>query len=136
MKMDFTAGLVFGVVRFVACGLNTGSGLLIGVLLHGCSYTLIYVTAQIYLDQRVDSSWRARAQALMALMSSGVGSLAGYLGIGGWFNGCTTNNITNWQLFWNGLALVVALVLIYFLVAYHGIGAKRANQSNDPSRGQ
>jgi MFS family permease len=90
---------------------------LAGVTLHGFAFTLFFVTAPIYLDGRVDSAWRARAQALMSLMTTGVGNLAGYLGSGWWFQFCERPTGMQWPLFWGGLAAVVALVLVYFLVA-------------------
>ena len=99
--------------------------------LHGCSFALVFITAQIYLDQRVDVAWRARAQALMSLINSGVGNLIGYLGTGWWFAVCTENTITHWPLFWGVLAAAVAVVLVYFLAAYRGqgVGVKRAKES-------
>ncbi len=120
LKWIFVAGLGFSVLRFLFCALNSKFWLLAGVFLHGASFTLVYVTAQIYFDQRVDASWRARAQALMILLYSGVGNLFGYLGSGAWFAACTTSNGTRWTLFWNGLAAASAAVLIYFLAAYRG----------------
>jgi TRAP-type C4-dicarboxylate transport system permease small subunit len=96
--------------------------LLLGISLHGASFTLVFITAQIYLDQRVDVAWRARAQALMSLMNGGVGNLIGYLGIAGWFAVCERSTGVQWPRFWMGLALMVAAVLVYFLAAYHGIG--------------
>ena len=122
LKWLFTCGLAFGVVRFALCAVNSQAWLLAGVVLHGCSFTLVFITAQIYLDQRVDAAWRARAQALMAVMNSGVGNLLGYLGTGWWFAACARPVGTSWPLFWGGLAAAVAVVLGYFLVAYHGIG--------------
>jgi hypothetical protein len=100
------------------------------VLLHGCSYALVLITAQIYLEQRVDSTWRARAQALLTLMTSGVGNLVGYLGTGWWFSSCTDPLGTRWSLFWGGLSVVVGVVMAYFLTAYRGIGSSflRARQ--------
>jgi hypothetical protein len=91
----------------------------------------VFITAQIYLDQRVDPAWRARAQALMSLMNSGVGNLIGYLGTGWWFAACTRPAGTQWPLFWGVLAVVVAAVLVYFLAAYRGqgVGIKRAKES-------
>jgi nucleoside transporter len=83
LKWIFACGLGFGVVRFALSALDTKAGLIAGIILHGCSFTLVLITAQIYLNQRVDPAWRARAQALMALMNGGVGSLLGYLGTGG-----------------------------------------------------
>jgi hypothetical protein len=90
--------------------------------MHGCSFTLVTITAQIYLDQRVDPGWRARGQALLSLMNSGVGNLVGYLGTGWWFGMCSQMGSTPWPRFWAGLSFAAGLVMAYFLAAYHGIG--------------
>jgi len=119
LKWIFLCGLGIGVLRFVLSALNTKTWLLLGVSLHGASFTLVFITAQIYLDQRVERAWRARAQALMTLMSNGVGNLIGYLGAGGWFIVCAGTNGTSWPLFWGGMAVIVVAVMIYFL-RYHG----------------
>lgn len=122
LKWIIVCGLGLGVLRFGLSAIPGQFGLLGGVLLHGASFTLVFITAQIYIDQRVDSAWRARAQALMTLMISGVGNLIGYLGIGWWFVACTGAAGTRWPLFWGGLAAIVAVVLAYFVIAYHGVG--------------
>ena len=118
LKWIFACGLGFGVARFAFSALNTDESLLLGVTLHGASFVLVFITAQIFLDQRVDPAWRSRAQALMTLMNGGVGNLIGYLGSGWWFNVCTTKAVTHWPLFWGGLSATVAVVMIYFLTAY------------------
>ncbi|MDB6020756.1 MAG: Nucleoside:H symporter, partial [Pedosphaera sp.] len=85
LKWIFLTSLVAGLVRFSACALNTPFGVLTGALLHGLCYTMYIITAQIYLDERVDTGWRTRAQALMSLMTNGIGNLVGYLGTGWWY---------------------------------------------------
>jgi MFS family permease len=131
LKWVFVTGLGFGVLRFVLCAFNTKAWLLAGVFLHGASFVLVFITAQIYLDQRVEPAWRARAQALMTLVNSGAGNLLGYLSTGAWFAACTGAGGTRWMLFWNGLAVAVAAVLVYFLTVYKG----RARE-NFPSRAE
>lgn len=123
LKWIFATGLAFGVLRFALCALNGKAWMLAGVTLHGCSFTLVFITTQIYLDQRVDAAWRARAQALMSLMTGGVGNLIGYLGTGWWFAANARPTGTQWPIFWGGLSVAVAAVLIYFLSAYHGRSA-------------
>lgn len=123
LKWIIACGLGLGVVRFALSAIPGKAGLLGGVMLHGASFTLVFITAQIYLDKRVDPAWRARGQALMTLMISGAGNLIGYLGTGLWFAACTQASGTRWSFFWGGLSATVALVLIYFLTAYHGIGS-------------
>ena len=121
MKWLVAAGLGFGVLRFVFSACNTRAWLLLGVSLHGASFVLVLIIAQIYLEKNVEIAWRARAQALFALMTSGVGNLLGYLGSGWWFHLCTPRLATNWTLFWGGLAATVGLVLVYFLVMYRPV---------------
>lgn len=127
LKWIFAAGLGFGVVRYLLCVLGGSGWLLAGITLHGFSFTLFFITAQIYLNERVDPAWRARAQALLALMTSGFGNLVGYVGSGFWFAACTPAAGTRWSLFWGGLAATVAAVMAYFLVAYHGKGLHPAS---------
>src|SRR5947207_6172289 len=96
LKWVFGAGLAVCVLRFALCSLNLLPWLLAGVTLHGLSFTLFFITAQIYLNERLDSAWRARAQALMSLMTSGVGNLLGYLGTGVWFEVCRARGVMRW----------------------------------------
>jgi MFS family permease len=128
LKWIFACGLGFGVLRFGLSAANQKYWLLAGVALHGASFALVYITAQIYLEQRVDTAWRARAQALLSLMGNGVGNLTGYLGAGWWFAACARPAGTRWPLFWGGLAAAVGVVLVYFLTAYRGKDLPRRPQ--------
>ena len=118
LKWIFACGLGFGVLRFALSAFNTNDSLLLGVTLHGASFVLVFITAQIYLNQRIDAAWRTRAQALLTLLNGGIGNLIGYLGSGWWFNACTKPTGTHWPLFWWGLSAMVAVVLAYFLFAF------------------
>jgi nucleoside transporter len=127
VKWILALGLLFAVLRFAFCAMNGKIWLLAGVVMHGANYALVFATAAIYVNERVDAAWRARAQALLALLNGGVGNLIGYLGTGWWFAACTTHGetgkllgTTNWPLFWGVLAAANAAVLVYFLVAYRG----------------
>ena len=120
LKWTLAAGLGFGLVRYGLCALDGRGWVLTGLTLHGFAYTLFFITAQIYLDQRIDPAWRARAQALFSLMVSGVGNLIGYLVTGWWFRVAQRAGMVDWPLFWGGLAATVAVVLIYFLSVYRG----------------
>jgi len=124
LKWIIACGLGFGVLRFAFNALDGPVWVLAGVFLHGCSFTLVLITAQIYLDQRVDKAWRARGQALLSLTTGGVGNLVGYLGTGWWWEACTTSDGTRWSLFWGVLALSVAAITGYFLTSYRGLGPR------------
>lgn len=122
VKWIFALGLTAGVARFALSAVNQKIWLLTGIFLAGVSFVPVFVTATIYLDQRVEATWRARAQSLLSLMNGGVGNLIGYLGTGWWFNSCTRGAETRWPLFWGGLAALIGGVLIYFLAAYRTQG--------------
>ncbi len=122
LKWIFACGLSFGVARFAISALDTPQTLLLGVSLHGASFVLVFITAQIYLDQQINPAWRSRAQALLTLLNGGVGNLIGYLSSGWWFNACTHQQTTRWPIFWGGLSLLVSGVMIYFLAAFRTRG--------------
>jgi MFS family permease len=120
LKWIFICGLVFALLRYLCFIMGTPGWLIAGISLHGLAFTLFFVTAPIYLNERVDSAWRARAQALMSLMTTGVGNLIGYLTAGWWFLACETPTGIRWPLFWGGLAAGVGVVLVYFVATYRG----------------
>jgi hypothetical protein len=124
LKWILGIGLACGVARYVACAMNKPIWLLIGIGLHGATYTLFFTTAQIYVNERIDSAWRARAQALLTFMIGGLGHLLGYLGCGWWFGVCTQDGQTRWPVFWIFLAAMVGAVMVYFLSTYRGRTAK------------
>ena len=118
LKWIFACGIGIGVARFALSALNTDSSLLLGVTLHGASFVLVFITAQIYLDQNINPAWRSRAQALFTLMTGGFGNLIGYLSSGWLFDASSTTGHTDWRMFWGVLSASVGVVLVYFLVAY------------------
>lgn len=124
LKWILLCGLGCALIRYGLFTLNTKTWLLSGIVLHGCVYSLFFTVAQIYVNDRVEPAWRTRAQALLTLMNSGVGYFIGYLGCGWWYRQCGGPSATQWPMFWGVLTVAVALVLGYFLVAYHGRGVK------------
>lgn len=122
LKWIIATGIGFGMLRSGLCALDGAGWVLAGITMHGLAYTLFFIPAQLFLEERIDATWRVRAQALFSLMTSGVGNLLGYLGTGWWLNTCTQPAGMRWSLFWGGLALAVALIAGYFLTAYRGQG--------------
>jgi hypothetical protein len=118
LKWVILTGLICGVLRYALYAFDSPVPVLLGVALHGLAYTFIFITAQIYLAQRIEPAWRTRAQALLSMMTGGVGNLIGYLFTGGWLHYCESGGAENWRLFWVGLCLLVVLVVVYFAKSY------------------
>ncbi len=120
LKWLFLWGIGFGVLRYVFFAMNSLATLRAGIFMHGILFTLFFMTAQIYLEQRIPAAMRSRAQALLSLMMSGFGNLIGSLGCGWWWHACTRNDRTDWHLYWSGLAGVIALIFLWFAISYKG----------------
>ncbi len=134
-KRILGAGLAFGVLRYILMATDERLAVLPGIALHGCVFTLFFVTAPICLNQTIDPAWRTRAQALLSLATQGVGNLFGYLGTGAWLAWCSGPGGTQWSMFWGGLAVLVAAVLVYFQAAYQD-GRPRPSSAGPSAPGE
>jgi len=121
VKWIVLCGLGFGVLRFALSALNTKAWLLLGVGLHGASFTLVCITG-------ANLSGPARGKRL-ARPGAGVddvheqrrGQPHWLPGTGGWFALCAKSSGESRPLFWGGLSAAVVVVMMYFLT-YHGRG--------------
>lgn len=91
-----------------------------GILLHGISFSFVYIAAQIYLDRRATPDIRGQAQGLLVMVRSGMGMLMGAQ-LGGWFFnrviGEDLTNMAHWQTLWLipvGIATIMTAVVILF----------------------
>ncbi len=99
-----------------------------GVALHGVCYTFYFITAQVFLDRRVDPGLRGQAQGLLAMMSGGLGPLVGALVCGGLRNHLVTDDGQGWTQFWGILAAMIAGCFAIFVVFYQGVGKPKLRQ--------
>ncbi len=97
-----------------------------GIALHGVCYTFYFITAQVFLDRRVNPAMKAQAQGLLAMVSSGLGPLIGSL-VCGWMRGhFATGDTHGWMWFWLILAAMIAGCFALFAVFYRGLGKRPA----------
>jgi MFS family permease len=126
LKWIFLTGICFGILRYAFFSLDSQPWLVAGIVLHGMTYALYFITVQIYLAERIGKEWRTRAQALLTLLTSGVGNLLGYLSTGLWREACVSEGRTVWPLFWWVLCAGTCAVAILFIITYHGVGKRPA----------
>lgn len=125
IKKVMLAGMLAWVVRylFFAFG-DVGSGtwmLYMGIVLHGICYDFFFVSGQIYIDKKSNSSIRNSAQGLITFATYGVGML-----IGSFVAGFVTETFVSgsneelkyiWQSIWlipGAIALLVAFLFLFF----------------------
>ncbi len=99
------------------------TGLLIGVALHGLCYTFYFITAQLFLDRRVGPELRGQAQGLLALVSNGVGSLIGVIGVQKLHDVMVVAGRGGWAIYWGVLGGSIAAVTVGFALLYRGLPA-------------
>ncbi len=127
VKYMLVAGMGAWVLRylFFAYGNPTDAVWMLwgGILLHGICYDFFFVTGQIYIDQKADAGLRAAAQGLITFITYGLGMF-----VGSWLSGAVVEHYAlvpavgtvtyQWRSVWIFSAIVSALVLFFFLVAF------------------
>ena len=93
-----------------------------GIALHGICYTFYFVTAQVFLDRRVDAGMKGQAQGLLAMVSGGVGPLLGALVCGWLRHQCVNGDGRGWAMFWSILAASIAGCFAIFAGFYRSRG--------------
>lgn len=91
-----------------------------GVALHGVCYTFYFITAQVFLDRRVEAGLRGQAQGLLAFATNGVGTCLGAW-ICSWLRRVLVDGEgRGWQEFWGVLAVMIAVCFLAFALFYKG----------------
>ncbi len=118
--------LGLSVVRFGLSAYAGATGVIhwhiAGILLHGMCYTFYFITAQVFMDRRVDPGLRGQAQGLLALVSNGLGPLFGALVCGWMRDHLVDDGLHGWMEFWAYLAAMIAVCFVIFALFYRGLG--------------
>ncbi|MBC8128229.1 MAG: MFS transporter [Gloeobacteraceae cyanobacterium ES-bin-144] len=89
-----------------------------GIALHGICFTFYFITAPVFLDQRVAPGLRGQAQGLLALVTGGIGPLVGAMVCGWLHEHFVTANGQGWMAFWSILAGMIAVCFIILAIFY------------------
>jgi nucleoside transporter len=120
--------LGLSVLRFAMSAVAGGTGLIgwhiAGIALHGTCYTFYFITAQVFLDRRVDPGLKGQAQGLLAMVSGGLGPLIGAVLCGWMRTHCVGADGRGWDVFWGLLGAMIAVCFAIFAVFYQGRGRR------------
>lgn len=120
LKWLILAGMIAGLTRYLLYCTDSLLFVKIGIAIHGLVFIFFSMTTQIYLEKRVDHHLRNQAQALLVVMTTGVGGLSGYVFGAWWYKQCMVDGTENWPRFWGVLSGMIAALAIYFLMGYRG----------------
>ncbi len=106
--------------------------LLFGIALHGVAYDFFFVVGQLYTDRAAPREIRASAQALIGLLTYGVGMLIGNYILGFWgdkinLDGSTREGWAEGALqFWGMPAIAALAVAVIFFISFRDKQAEEA----------
>lgn len=103
-----------------------------GIMLHGMCYTFYFITAQVFVDRRVEPGLRGQAQGLLVLFSAGVGPLIGAAFCGWLRHRVVTPDGQGWMEFWAILAAMIAVCFVLFAVFYRGLPRGELGHARTP----
>ena len=99
-----------------------------GVALHGMCFTFFFITAQVYLDRRVDPALKGQAQGLLSIATSGIGPLLGALFCGWLRDHYIQDGLDGWSWFWSVLTAMIAVCFVIFALSYQSAPRKNGTQ--------
>ena len=77
IKAILLLAIAAGVFRYFFYSMGDLRWLLAGIMLHGICWTFFYEAGRVFIHRRVDEGMRGQAQALIGLVSNGLGGVLG-----------------------------------------------------------
>jgi nucleoside transporter len=140
-KLGIRKALAIGVIawplRYIIFAIGQPLGLVIGSLaLHGIGYTFFFVVSQIYVDKVAPRDIRASAQALLTLVTLGLGNFLGTQFTGLILDWAKSGGKENWTaVFLVPCALTVACA-IAFLIGFRDPRAEAGAEPDEQERAE
>jgi nucleoside transporter len=93
--------------------------MLLGIVIHGICYDFVFVSSQIYIDRKFDPAARSRAQAFLALVTQGVGTVIGSNIAGSVYTAYTSSPTEHdWRAIWLVPAIVGFVAAVVFALLF------------------
>ncbi len=92
--------------------------ILIGVAFHGVCWAYYFEAGRVFLDRRVGADIKAQSQALLGLLTSGLGTVVGMSVVGAIHSHTVAENGEGWPTYWAILTGMCAVCLVGFILGY------------------
>jgi MFS family permease len=125
IKAIFVLALGCGTLRYLLYAVGAAedslASVMLGIALHGICWTYFFEAGKVFLARRIEKAIRTQSQALLSLLTSGIGGLAGTAFVG-WAHGYLVDETTGagWSHYWWLLTATCGLCVIGFMIGYRG----------------
>ncbi len=125
IKYILILALGCGLLRYMlfAFGAENESllSIMLGVALHGICWSYFFEAGKVFLARRIESEIRTQSQALLTLLTSGIGGLVGTAFVG-WAHSLLIDETTGsgWSQYWWCLTAMCGFCMIVFMMGYRG----------------
>ena len=130
IKAIFVLALGCGTLRYLLYAVGAAedslASVLIGIALHGICWTYFFETGKVFLARRIEKAIRTQSQALLSLLTSGIGGLAGTAFVG-WAHGYLVDETkgAGWSDYWWLLTATCGFCVVGFMIGYRGKNSAR-----------
>ena len=123
IKTIFALALSCGTFRYMLYAIgasdNSLTCVLLGVALHGVCWSYFFEVGKVFIARKVPCEIRTQSQALLCLMTSGIGGLMGTVLVG-WTYNYFVDQATGigWDNYWWALTALSGFCLIIFIIGF------------------
>ena len=108
-----------GVLRYAFYAADEVTWLILGITLHGICWTFFFEAGRVFVHRRVDEGMRTQAQALLGVVTGGVGHVIGIVVIQSLYYAIVPTH--GWSPYWMILTGMNFITMVIFHVGYKGL---------------
>jgi nucleoside transporter len=135
IKWALVIGLIALLVRYFSFYLggifNQDALYMLGILVHGLIFGLLYVGGQVYTDRKAPKELKAQAQGFLAFVVWGVGLFLGIL-LNGWLIGHYSDSVNGKRVYqWDSIFAITTFLSILIVLLFILTFKDERNVSNE-----
>jgi hypothetical protein len=119
VKTILLVAIFFGVLRYAFYAADEVVWLVLGITLHGICWTFFFEAGRVFVHRRVEEGMRTQAQALLGVVTGGLGNVVGIVLVQGLYDVIVPSH--GWSPYWMLLTGMNCVTMFIFFIGYKGL---------------